>query len=231
MSDKKVLSLKRAVEAAAEAFSTRSFADVSISDISAESHCSTSTIYAVFGSKEKLFLEAILHIHGGRASFALSSSTSPSLFNLLRFAEARITSLATPQRRGVMRAISSQPQLAKPILDRIAKPQCGYDPAALEAEITACVRAGYLRAVDPSSIAYHIIAVTAYEPVVLGLLYGDDASLNVPDLVRKVFAPLVTVEGERLLDAFLAAEAERLADADDGYDATIDQRAAAARSG
>jgi AcrR family transcriptional regulator len=228
VSDKKVHSLTRVLEVAAGLFCSRKYADVSISEISASAHCSTSTIYAVFGNKENLFLEAILYLNRTRVRSAARFSTSPSSFNLFRFAEMRIRSLATPQRRGAMRAISAQPELARPLLDRIPHPRCGYDPAALDGEISACVKAGYLRAVKPHIIAYHIVAVTAYEPVVLGLLYGEEPAIDVAEVLRNVFIPLVTPEGERLLEAFIAAEIGQPIGGD-GYEPELSKAASAGR--
>jgi AcrR family transcriptional regulator len=208
MSDKKVLSLRRVLEVAAERFCSRKYADVSIGEISSSAHCSTSTIYSVFGNKENLFVEAILHLDKTRVRSGARFSTSPSSLNLFRFAEMRVRSLATPERRGAMRAISAQPELARPLFDRIPQPRCGYDTIALNAEIAACVKTGHLRAIEPNIIAYHIVAVTAYEPVVLGLLYGEEPMIDVADVLRKVFLPLVTPEGEQLLEEFIAVEVE-----------------------
>jgi AcrR family transcriptional regulator len=203
MSDKKVRSLQRVIEIAAKAFASRKFNEVSISEISEEAHCSTSTIYAAFGSKENLFQDAMAHLLQTQSPVVEQPAGSRSSLNtLLGFAEARIRTLASPVRRGAIRAISAQPELAEPLIDCLKSQECGRVTRLIQTEIAACVEAGVLRRLDTQVIAYMIMAVTAYEPLVYGLLYGDDKSVDIMRLLRKVFTPLVTEVGEMQLRAY-----------------------------
>ncbi|MDB5423240.1 MAG: TetR/AcrR family transcriptional regulator [Phenylobacterium sp.] len=206
MSDKKVRSLQRVVEIAAQAFSSRKFNDVSISEISEAARCSTSTIYSTFGSKENLFLDAMSHVLTTTAP-GPTAVMGPSLHVLLGFAEARIRALANPARRGAVRAISSQIDFALPVVEALAGQQCGQVAQLLNAEITSCIEAGILRPLEPQLVAYSVMAVTAYEPLVYGLLYGDDKTVDVMKLLRRVFLPLVSEEGRRQLNAYLGEAA------------------------
>ncbi len=202
MSDKKVRSLQRVIEVAGEAFACRKFNDVSISEISEVARCSTSTIYAVFGNKEALFLNAMSHLLKTTAPRP-SPEQRPSLHILLSFAEARIRALANPVRRGAVRAISSQIDLASPLIDMLAHQQCGEVARLLQAEVVHCVESGVIRPLEPHLIVYTVMAVTAYEPVVYGLLYGDEKAVDVMKLVERAFLPLVSAEGARQLAAYL----------------------------
>ncbi|AZS19247.1 MULTISPECIES: TetR/AcrR family transcriptional regulator [unclassified Caulobacter] len=202
MSDKKVRSLQRVIEVAGEAFACRKFNDVSISEISEVARCSTSTIYAVFGNKEALFLNAMSHLLKTTAPRP-SPEQRPSLHILLSFAEARIRALANPVRRGAVRAISSQIDLASPLIDMLAHQQCGEVARLLQAEVVHCVESGVIRPLEPHLIVYTVMAVTAYEPVVYGLLYGDEKAVDVMKLVERAFLPLVSAEGARQLATYL----------------------------
>lgn len=202
MSDKKLRSIERAVAAAAEAFSTRRFSEVSVSEISETARCSTSTLYSTFGSKENLFLDAMSHLLQTTAPGPVSGG-GPSLHMLLRFSEARIRALANPVRRGALRAICSQPELASPLIACLADQQCGQVARLLQGEIISCIEGRVLRPLEPQLVAYSMMAVTAYEPLVYGLLYGNDRSVDAMKLLERVFLPLVTEEGRRQLDAYL----------------------------
>lgn len=208
MSDKKAHSLERVIEVAAQAFSTRKFEDVSVNEISERAHCSTSTIYMSFGSKENLFLEAMKHLLDETRPGPMTEK-GPSLHTLLGFAEARIRALANPARRGTIRAISSDPDLAKPLIECLAGQQCGQIAQLLNAEIVSCIEGGMLRPFEPQLIAYTIMAVTAYEPLVYGLLYGNERIVDVSKLLGRVFTPLMTAEGELQFRAYLRPKSGR----------------------
>jgi AcrR family transcriptional regulator len=202
MSDKKVRSLQRVIEIAAQAFASRKFNEVSISEISEAAHCSTSTIYAAFGNKENLFQDAMSYLLQTQPPAAEPTGARSSLNTLLGFAEARIRTLSSPVRRGAIRAISGQPELAEPLIDCLKSQECGLVARLIQTEIASCVEAGVLRRLDPQVIAYTIMAVTAYEPLVYGLLYGDNKSVDIMKLLRRVFTPLVTEAGEAQLRAY-----------------------------
>lgn len=59
MTDKKRFSIERVKEIAAEEFARQPLENVSMSDIAAKAHCSTATIYQVFGSKQQLYRIAV----------------------------------------------------------------------------------------------------------------------------------------------------------------------------
>lgn len=202
MSDKKVRSIERAVEVAARAFAFRKFNDVTIAEISQAAQCSTTTIYAIFGNKEGLFLEAMSHLLQTQVPEVRSNNRS-ALCRLVSFAEARVRSLSSPVVRGAVRAISGQIDTAQVLVDHLAEQQCGKVIAILEPQIDACVQHNLLRPLGTENLAYSIMAVTAYEPIVFGMLYGNDKSVDVTGVLRKAFAPLVTPSGEAMLTQLL----------------------------
>jgi hypothetical protein len=93
------------------------------------------------------------------------------------------------------------------LVESLASQQCGQVAQLLEAEIVSCVKAGLLRSFDVQLIAYTVMAVSAYEPLVYGLLYGNDRSVDVMKLLERVFMPLMTTEGERQLKSYLRGAA------------------------
>jgi len=202
MSDKKVHSVKRAVEVAARAFAFRKFNEVTVAEISQAAQCSTTTIYAIFGNKEGLFLEAMTHLLQTQVPEVRLNNRS-ALCRLVSFAEARVRSLSSPVVRGAVRAISGQIDTARTLVDHLAEQQCGKVIAILEPQIDACVQHNLLRPLGSDNLAYAIMAVTAYEPIVFGMLYGNDQSVDITGVLRKAFTPLVTPSGEVMLTQLL----------------------------
>jgi hypothetical protein len=54
-----------------------------------------------------------------------------------------------------------------------------------------------------SEVRYNIMAISAYEATLLGLVYGIRSPVSLPDLICNMFAPLVSGYGQLILDDYL----------------------------
>jgi AcrR family transcriptional regulator len=201
MSDKKTFSLERVLRIAAEAFSKTSFEDVSIAAIVTAARCSTTTIYDVFGSKRDLFIEAFAYHCARHPTPRLKTNVGlPSLDGLLHYASARINYLSDP---ALSRYVSSG--IAKHERFRSAEAMMARDNclSLVARDVRQCLKADLLRHADADAVAYAICAGTSFEPVVLTLLFGADADVQPSRIIRLVFMPLVTAQGEEQLNAYL----------------------------
>lgn len=219
MTDKKVQSLQRVLEYAAKVFATRRFESVSITEIAELARCSTATIYEVYGSKENLFQAAVNYMFDNVAPARITSRRhGDPLANLLAFVEWRARHLADPKERKVRRSLLSQQ-------DRLAQQVCDDRMNAL-GELNAfinraakdCIDAKLLRDLDVEIVAYNIMAGALYEPFVHCLIYGDEAPVNLREIIRKIFTPLVSAKGALLLKRYLesmdnSAQSSHAADA------------------
>lgn len=201
MSNKKLVSIQRALEVAAELFLQRRFEDVSIKEIAAAAHCSATTIYDIYGSKDQLFVEAIAHHNRTWHAPQISPVAGDSLRPLLDYANARIRFLAHRRSRAAMRAVTARGRRIKEVEREVHEQQSYF--AAVIAEIKSCISSKLLRPYGADVIAYDIIAGVAFEPTIFGQLYGDETPVHVGEIIRKVFTPLVTQAGARELAAYL----------------------------
>ena len=214
MRDRKSFSLQRVRTVAAEAFAERGFDAVSVAEIAELAHCSTATIYEVYGSKAELFLDArALSLSQRQPPLPNLADADDPLDALLRYAVERIDYLlhqptaryAQPPRNVDAQRVRT---LTRTAIER-------HDPTSLVlAAVEQAVTAGTLRPGDPRAIAYLICAATGFEPVVHQLMFGAEAALAVEPIVRLVFTPLVTDAGGDRLDRFVRAlDPPRAADA------------------
>jgi hypothetical protein len=70
--------------------------------------------------------------------------------------------------------------------------------------VKMAVEAGLLREVGEDVIVYNIMAGMIYEPLLFGLIFGEETVVRFEDVVRKVFTPLVTEVGRVELEKFLS---------------------------
>jgi AcrR family transcriptional regulator len=89
MSNKKVESIERAIEAAAAMFSDRRYEDVSIAEIATRARCSSATIYEVFETKKGLY-RAAQSVRLSRGWDFVRDEGPPSLRPLLNYFSTRI---------------------------------------------------------------------------------------------------------------------------------------------
>lgn len=208
VNDRKARSLERVLDIAAQTFSRRPFDLVSVIDIAEAAHCSTATIYEAYVNKENLFLEAMSRTLKTKGAPRFNPvDAPPSLDTILTYTEARARYLAGPDQRGVSRTLSARPHMMKSLVGDVMTTEHDYVESVLLAEVRAGLAAGLLRRLDPEVIVYNIMAGAVYEPVVYGLMFGDDTPVAFTELVRKVFEPLVSPAGRRQLQAYLSREA------------------------
>jgi len=194
----KQLALKRVKEVASVAFAKRGFDKVTVGEIAARAHCSTATIYEIYGSKSELYFEVrrdkakSVHIPMPR-----KVPNAKSLQSLLSYACDRIRSVSEipdiqnyykpPKRidkkrlRGITRG-----------LVRRATPLPTLKPAVEQA-----MQAGLLRRTDAEATAYLIWTALGWEAAMLGFLYDSEVEIDPAEVIRMVFTPLVTREGIR----------------------------------
>lgn len=202
MSNKKIESLNRAVQTAADLFAEKPFDEVQIADIAARAHCSTATIYEAFETKKGLFQAALRHKSGRDWPVLKRASAPNTLFPLMSFLSSRITRLSTPAMNNFWRSVSSDTKHVEQVMQQslLDTDQLG----AIIEQVELCMNEGRIRSGEPGAVAYLLMAGTGYEPVVYGLLYGRQAACPTAAILEAVLSPLVTELGRQELSAFVA---------------------------
>ena len=203
MSNKKVESLTRVVETAAQLFSQRPFDQVQISEIAARARCSSATIYEAFETKKGLFRAALLH-HSKRSWPDIAHGDGlAGLSRLIEFLADRIVGLSTPSMKNFLRHLSTDRAHSRAVMQK----SIGDTPHLGEIvdEVQRCMDADLLRAGDPYAVSYLLMAGTGYEPVVYGLLFDIEVACGAPVIIEMVLTPLVTERGANELAAYVAS--------------------------
>lgn len=204
MTDKKARSLQRVLEIAAQTFVQQPFENVSVGAIAEAAHCSTATIYDIYRSKQELFLAAISHaLYECRAPHIEGAGNEVSLRNLFLYTEARTRFLLSPEYRSVRRALKSQTYLTTPLEREFAAQQHERVHADLLPEVVACCEAGLLRPIPAENIVRNITAGVFYESTVHEVILDEETPIKFDEVVRYIFTPLVSEQGEQQLQAFL----------------------------
>jgi AcrR family transcriptional regulator len=201
MSGGKAESLARVIEAAAGLFAAHGYDEVSISQIAAAARCSSATIYGAFGDKKGLFREALLQ-RLSPAPALPAAEGPPSLRPLLAYFAGRIQSLASVEVRNLLRGAGVDVEALR----------SGFTAAVGRAgrletvvrEVRRAMRAGLLRDGDPRDATFLMWAGVGFQPLLYGLVFGDEAGFYPVDILRAVFTPLVTPRGQAELTAYLA---------------------------
>lgn len=201
MSNKKIESIARAVQVAAQMFSEKAFEKVQIAEIAARSRCSSATIYEAFETKKGLHRAAMLQYSRRAWPNLAQNSGPPTLFHLMDFLSERISGLSTPTMHNFWRSVG---------VDMIDSRTIMWNPTqqtkhlgAIVDEVQRCMDAGLLRRGDPQAFAYLILAGGGYEPVVYSLLFGPDATGGAAAILEAVLSPLVTELGQAELTAYV----------------------------
>lgn len=206
MTEKKRHTIERVTRIAAERFARLPLEKVSVGEIAAAAHCSTATIYEIFGSKEGLYRCALEN------EMALTPLPKPEhtgggspLIALLEFLEDRIRNLSDPDHVTTQRLISTHIALAGDIIsprkDRVQRQLA----ASIELEVQRAINAGLIRQLDVESVTYILLACSAYEPLVSALFTPQPKEVDVFILLRKTFAPLLTDEGSIAFESWIIA--------------------------
>ncbi|MDB6061730.1 MAG: TetR/AcrR family transcriptional regulator [Verrucomicrobiaceae bacterium] len=204
MTDKKVHSLQRVLKMAAEAFAQLPFENVSVGAIAEAAHCSTATIYDIYGSKQQLFLAAISHACCEcNSPRILLTCKEVSLRNLFLYAEARMRFRSGLEYSNLRRAVKSQAYLTASLARKFALQQHALVMANLVPEVVACGTAGLLRPLPAEMIARTIAAGIFYESNVHEVMLGEKVPINFAAVIEFVFTPLVSPQGHIQLAFFL----------------------------
>jgi AcrR family transcriptional regulator len=210
MSSKKTESLNRALDVAADMFFARGVDGVSVAEISADARCSLATIYDVFGSKTGL-LRAVLEQRFAPVPCIAQLDAPPALAPLLDYFADRIATLGSVEVRNVLRYGGAEPGALQGSYEVALRRNRSL--ASVIREVRQAMEAGLLRDGDPADLAFLMMAGTGFEPVMYGLLFGDEVGRYPTAILRSVFAPLVTPRGGVELRAYLesleAANPER----------------------
>jgi AcrR family transcriptional regulator len=203
MSNKKAVALTRVLEVAARHFVDQRFEMVSVSAIAHEAHCSTATIYECYGNKDNLFVNAMSR-KVQECLLSLSTHVGDvGLRALLQFVRTRVQALCSPSGRAVCMAINRQPEITQRTLSNAMTEVRRDTESALKLLIESARSEGSLRPIAVDIIRYNIVAISAYEGTLFGLIYGIGTAIEIPTLLRGMFAPLVSDDGRQILDRFL----------------------------
>jgi AcrR family transcriptional regulator len=203
MSNKKIHSLERLLEIAADEFCRRRYENVSVAEISKLAHCSTATIYDVYCSKDELFRRAMLLRLEQSWPEIPPVDGSTALLELLCFFENRLRQLSSRRGRRLTAAVVAQ----RAIIGEEFLAELHHQRAKL-AEVMArfvenAVKEGSMVAAVPASVGYLLSAACAYESVLHGLTFGVDCSIDYEKVIRSSFEPFLTPKGLAILDAHL----------------------------
>ena len=201
MSNKKIESLARVVEAATEAFSRLPYDEVLIGDIAATARCSTATVYDAFGGKEQLYehVRNRLFDKRPRQTPLERSKEEPNLSYLVDYLLEVFEALTDP-------TIALLITPAAPASPSGFKPweHTGLDFETLTTEVSRCMNAGLLRVGDPHAVAFLMYAGISYEPMLYNLMCRQPIELDAVAILRSVFHPLTTALGASALNDRLA---------------------------
>lgn len=202
MTKKKIFTLARLSEVAAKAFCEQPFRDVSVTKIAAEAHCSTTTIYQIYGSKEALFIEAMRHGASGLVAPTVTPAGDGSLSGLLAYAVKRIEFLSSPPTLGYLEADLREVETYKRILsDSMLSQQLNLH--ALVDEVRECIEGGALRPGDARATAYLIYVGLGFDLISRRLLTSDNVKVDKMRVIEMVFTPLAADRGAQELKAFI----------------------------
>jgi AcrR family transcriptional regulator len=205
MTDKKKISLDAVLEEAQRQFSTKRFNEVSMNDIAKRAKCSTATIYEAYESKEFLFLLTVSTFLADKAPTVPDTAQTP-LFRVLHLAEAHSRAMASRARRISMR------NLAIANLERDSSAHAGISERfqKFRARVTQAVKDaqadGALIAGDPEILSDQILAMTSWRSLLWGITMGADypVGLTLREFLHRAFFSIVTPEGARAMEAYLA---------------------------
>jgi AcrR family transcriptional regulator len=194
------------MEEAVERFTDRGLQNVSISEIATAAHCSITTIYDAFLTKEELFEQALNH---GMANWPppfaeLPESDAQAFEALLNYCLARMAYFSHPKTRALMLTGFTESRRIQEPMQKLVQE---HDPiSALTELVEACMRAGYLHPSDVEAVAHCVFSGVSFVPMVDSL--RRVASREAPmKLARKVLRPFVTALGAASLQSWEAAMA------------------------
>jgi len=202
MSNKKIESLTRALQTAAQMFSERPFEQVQVAEIAARARCSSATIYEAYETKKGLFRAAMAQNSGNAWPNLTNDPDPPSLTHLMDFLSERMAGLATPRMSNFWRSVSVDTPHVENVMEQMLH-RTDHLSTIVE-EVRRCMDQGLLRRGDPKAVAYLILAGTGYEPLAYGLLFGLDATCGAAAILEAVLGPLVTGLGQAELNSFVA---------------------------
>ena len=202
MTDKKTRTLERVLEQSQELFLTLPFEDVTIREIAAKARCSAATIYDAFESKEKLFEASIEHARRLLDAPEIDRHGPDPLAALLEYARSRIVYFKSPATQTAIRSLFSKPQFEA--FGRRAAVKYEHLDDVLSVA-SAAAQAGDVHGFAPSTVVFNIVSGASFDPLVSGLIFGDERHISVSKTLDKIFTPLVTPRGRITLDAFLTS--------------------------
>lgn len=203
MTAKKTHSLDRVVMVAGEEFSRRRFEEVSVSEIAQNAHCSTSTIYEVFGGKVELFRSAMLMRLMSNWPEKADPEIRPAFLGLLQYFDKRMRSLASTESRHICRALVEQNYFMNvSVAEELAKQRAELQKMFSD-RVESAIAEGSLQALPVESVSYLLSASCAYESVLYGMTFGVEYSFDFQEVTRKTFLPFVTDSGAAILADFL----------------------------
>lgn len=154
------------LETAAQVFMELGYERTSMSEIAARLGGSKATLYSYFPSKDDLFLQVVKHLVGDKVDPAFAelpahAQEEPRAL-LTRFGEDFMMGITTPESVALWRMVMAQAAHTD-IGQRfwMQGPQPAMD--ALAAYLAAATTAGRLNVANPTSGAYHLVALFAAE--------------------------------------------------------------------
>lgn len=207
MSRDKRASLQRTLWAASEMLIERRGQNMSMAEVARMAHCSTSTIYEAFTSKDDLAYQAILHEREVKRVpiVAVPENDQGAFPCLLDYLERRVFFLNEQRNSGICAAILTLEDHADDLGQHLH--ETGFQLHRLVPVVEAASRHGDLRHGNPRNMAYCVVGAASFEPFMVNLM--NKKRLDIADVVEQAVEPFVTEQSRDALTQFLIACRER----------------------
>lgn len=207
MTNKKVASLARMLDAGVELMAARGSDQISVAEIAAAGRCSTATLYDAYGSKEHIVDDILERGHQVCPSPMASVPDRPddALDSLLNFLKVRVEFLSRPRTAGLFKAGISRSAANAGRIEQLLKERDPVPRVALL--IQQAMDAGDFRDADASSCAYCILAAVSFEPLVANLWFAS--SVDAAALIETALAQHLTAAGAQKLSIWMDARPSR----------------------
>lgn len=177
--------------------------EISISEIAARSHCSTATIYEIYGSKDNLFDDALAQLLLDRSPPQPVPTEAEPFRALLAYMEARIRYFCMAETRAMFQAMRQRRHRLSVLSQRLMYNRVWFTIAA--DLVSGAMSQGHLRETDADAVTYIIFGMAAYEPVIASDLFGSGAPVLAREMLRKSITPLATELGQSILADWISA--------------------------
>jgi AcrR family transcriptional regulator len=198
MTNRKAQSLEAALIEAERQFSTRPYEEVSVNEIAAIAHCSTTTIYDVYGSKTGLYLAAARsYLERVWEGVVAKSHGGTALERLVTLLEARAEGFSTFELRETVRNLIAR--VGRDNLQAVPEVRSMFVGQLMQIIeiVNDAAQEGVFRDLKDRVLADAILAGVDWRPVMHGMFFGSADQMNYTpiQIVARTLLPLLSDKG------------------------------------